>query len=381
MGYPNLARSNLAPDQFDTTWPLVLPVRLFAYFPRAGLTHRMWLVDQAPVGSWYPIGLAWHDFDCDYFALISDNARQRIQSGDIKILFYYHEGDNPADIKQRMTWLCRQHHMPKNCYWFVSANSAAKNIDQFVYFPDHELFFQYINRRQHAEIDFIQPRAYDFTILSRTHKWWRATALADLARDHLLDQSLWSYNIDVDISDDPSQNPIGIDSIPGLRSHLEGFVSGGPYRCDGLDAQAHNDHRHVNLDLYQHSWCHVVLETHFDADQSGGTFLTEKTYKCLKFGQPFVIVGPPGSVAALRERGYRMCDHAIDHSYDSVLDNTERWIAIKQELCALKSRMNLTWLQSCRADLEWNRHHFMHAHGDLLENLVSRLSQLNTGTP
>jgi hypothetical protein len=48
-----------------------------------------------------------------------------------------------------------------------------------------------------------------------------------------------------------------------------------------------------------------VFETHFDADQSGGAFLTEKTFKPIKHGQLFFIAGLLAVYKVLRDQGYR----------------------------------------------------------------------------
>ena len=381
LGYPNLAQHDLGPDEFDETWPRALPVRLFAYFPMAGHRHRSWLIEDAPAGSWYPIGLAWHDFALDYFALISDSCRRRVRDGDVRLLFYYHEGDNPHRIRERFEFLRCQHDFPTGSYVFLSANSASQDVDNFVYWPDHEIFFQYINRHQHADPPGPGPRDHDFVALNRTHKWWRATCMADLHRSRLLDQSLWSYNPEIDIGDQRDDNPICVADLPGLLTDLETFLQNGAHRCDDLDDITQNDHRTVNTGLYQTAYCHLILETHFDADQSGGTFLTEKTYKCLKFGQPFVIIGPPGSLRALRDRGYRVFDHAMDNSYDDILDNTQRWRAIKRTIQAIKQQDVQSWFESCLDDVRWNQHYFMHGHAELLDQLVLRLDQLSTVTP
>lgn len=373
LGYPNLAKPGLSPDDFDVTWPKTLPVRLFAYFPEAGMKHRTWLVERAPRGSWYPIGLAWHDFDCDYFSLLPESTHRRVASGDIKILFYYHEGDNPERIKQRMDQLCKDHEFPGDAYMFVSANSASSGLENMFYFPDHELFFRYVNRRQSAvSLARIDGR-WDFTVLNRTHKWWRATCMADLYRDGTLDNSLWSYNHKIDVGDRFEDNPISIHQLPHMNEDLARFLQGSPYSCDQFDEVEQNDHRSVNQDLYDRSWCHIVLETHFDADQSDGTFLTEKTYKCIKFGQPFVIVGPAHSLEALRQRGYRVFDDEIDNSYDQISDNTQRWIAVKRSIQDLQQRIGAEWFDRCQSDIQWNQHHFMNGHGDLLEQLIEKL--------
>jgi hypothetical protein len=380
LGYPNLAKLNLASNEFDTTWPRTLPVRLFSYFPQMGIPTNVWTIDQAPNGSWYPVGLAWHDFDCDYLALVPPRTYQRIKIGQIRMLFYYHEGDNPYRIKQRLDMLCARHGFPCDSYVFVSANSAADALDNFIYFPDHELFFRYINRRQRSCLPTVGPKQKDFTVINRTHKWWRATCMADLHSQGLLENSFWSYNSNIDINDEAESNPISLDQLLDVRVHLHKFLKNTPYTCDTLDPHAQNDHRQVNLDLYTKSYCHIILETHFDADQSGGTFLTEKTYKCIKFGQPFVIVGPPNSIAILRSRGYRVFDHVIDHSYDTITDNTERWLALRATIRDLKFKISPQWLAQCQQDLEWNQNHFANGYGDLLNDLVNRLGQLSTGT-
>jgi hypothetical protein len=378
LGYPNLAVANLGPDEFDVTWPRALPVRLFAYFTVADMHHRNWLVEHAPVGSWYPIGLAWHDFDCDYFDLLPPLTHDRVKSGEIKLLFYYHEGDNPQRIKTRFDHLCDKHGFPRNSYLFLIANSAGDQLENFMYFPDHELFFRYVNRYQRPDFQISLDRKYTFTVLNRTHKWWRASCMADLHRNSALENSLWSYDHTVDIGDQYHDNPICVDDIPGLHKSLNDFLAGSPYSCDNADKKQQNDHRQVNASLYTQSYCHVILETHFDADQSGGTFLTEKTYKCLKYSQPFIIVGPPHSLQALRDRGYRVFDHAIDNSYDSIVDNTKRWKAVKQSILDIKSKISREWFEGCLEDLRWNQQKFLGGSTELMELLVDRLYQLST---
>ena len=164
-----------------------------------------------------------------------------------------------------------------------------------------------------------------FTVLNRTHKWWRASIMTDLWRHGILGRSQWSYNFDIDCGDQPEDNPIEIDSIKHLRRDLDLFKQECPHTCDDLTSDQHNDHHLHVPEHYTNSYCSIILETHFDADGSGGAFLTEKTFKCLKHGHPFVIVGAPGSLNTLRQLGYRVFDHAIDNSYDWETDNTQRW--------------------------------------------------------
>lgn len=358
LGYPNLAAEDLYPNEFDTTWPLCIPMRLLMYLRRANIGFCTHTVNNAPVGSWYPVALGWHDHELDYFSLMSWQIRSRLKEKSIRVLFYYHEGDNPTMIKKIMDHHASLHDLPADCYLFVSANTVADQLDNFFYFSDHEHFFQYINRGQRPPLINYNQRPYQFTALNRTHKWWRAAVMSDLWRHGYLTQSQWSYNTECVINDDEKDNPLRINEFAGWYHSMIDMLQGGPYICDSMDADKHNDHRSVNIDLYHQSYCHLVLETHFDADGSGGSFLTEKTYKCLKYGQPFILIGPPGSLKSLRAQGYRVFDHALDNSYDQIEDNTERWLAIRAVIEDLRNKNMHQWFLSCVDDLEHNQRLF-----------------------
>jgi len=374
LGYPNLAQLGLQGHEFDDRWPRTVPLRLLMYFDRANIITKSFTVQDAPVGSWYPVALAWHDFDCDYISLMSSIVLSRVRNREIRILFYYHEGDDPAKIKKHIDTLCYNHNLPHDCYLFISANTNAAYVDNFLYFSDHEHFFRYVNRKQSIPEIVIGSRSHDFTALNRTHKWWRASCMADLKKLGVLDHSLWSYNTQCTIGDREIDNPLELDSVSGWRDAVKDFISQGPYFCDSDDDQSHNDHRCVPINLYQDSYCHLVLETLFDADQSGGAFLTEKTYKAIKFGQPFVIIGTAHSLRTLRQHGYRTFDHVIDNTYDEITDNTQRWLAIRKSILEIRSQDMHQWFLKCLPDIEHNQQIFRDVQEQLLNNITQRLS-------
>jgi hypothetical protein len=180
--------------------------------------------------------------------------------------------------------------------------------------------------------------------------------MSQLQQSLLLENSFWSYNTSCLVGDLPEDNPIPM--TDSEKELMHDFVNKGPYYCDSDNATAHNNHRYVSDHLYTHSYCHLVLETLFDADQSNGTFITEKTYKCIKFGQPFVLVGPVGSLEALRQAGYRTFDHAIDNSYDQIKDNGQRWDAVKHAIGNIKKENLHQWYLKCLPDLIHNQQLF-----------------------
>lgn len=378
--YPALSKWEAEPytpewRQFVQHWPHTVPCELIEHCATHGVEYELYTIDHFPVGSYYPIGIGFFNFGVDYFGLMSDAVHDALKSGQLTVLFYYHEGDNPYYIKERLDGLCLAWDLPVDCYRFVSGNTAAKHIPGFIYFPDHELLYWQRNKETDPAAIHTNFRNQDFTVLSRTHKWWRATAVADLYRNNLLENSYWSYNTEVTINDQFKDNPIEIDTLE-IRNYLPEFIAGGPYRADQLTAVEHNDHSRIELNHYTDSYCNIILETHFDADQSGGTFLTEKTFKVLKHGQPFVIVGPAGSLAALRNLGYRTFDHCMDNTYDLIENNTQRWQAVLDTVRQLKNHNMKKWFTSCSEDLKHNQNLFVASKADRLNRLLTKLKTL-----
>jgi len=377
--YPELAKWSAEPytaawRQFVQQWPNTVPVELYEHFNTHGIDYNLCefnTVDNTTI-PYYTVGIGFFNFDVDYFALMSTTTRQQLQQEQLTVLFYYHEGDNPYHIKQRLDDLCQHHQLPSTCYRFISGNTAADKIKNFVYFSDHELLYWHRNRQIAPTPIHSKRRTHNFTVLSRTHKWWRATVMTDLHRAGLLENSYWSYGTDIALDESETDNPIEVDTL-GIRSDITEFLSNGPYTCDAKTASQHNDHHIIEIDHHAESYCNIVLETHFDADGSGGAFLTEKTFKAIKHGQPFVIIGCPGSLAALRKMGYRTFDHAIDNSYDSIQNNTERWIAVRSAIAHIKSQDLHTWFESCRSDIEYNQQLFCSTKSGRLNTLLERI--------
>lgn len=371
VGYPNLASGQARPYtnewyQFDNQYPRVVPLRLLLYTQDYSVSTSEHLSTKA----WYPIGLGWFDFEFDYFSAIPclDRVRQKL----LKVLFYYHEGDNPFRIKERLDTLVSRNNLPHDCYIFISANTQASKIKNFIYFPDHEFFFRYINRNQ-VNTDLVHELKHDFTVLSRLPKWWRASIISDLFSNQLLASSLLSYNTANETIDNEADNPIELDIVPGWRENAR-WITYCKFKCDNLSHNDHNNHGVVNTYLYTATKCSIVLETHFDVDQSNGAFLTEKTFKPIKFGQPFVVAGGPGSLQALRDSGYRVFDGIIDNEYDTILDNTKRYLALRGSL--IKIQANKQFYQECLSDVLHNQKIFNDRATAPVNNLLKELECL-----
>ena len=361
--YPALAVWQAAPytqewQQFGKHWPYTIPVNLYDFCDNQQFSYNLHTIDNYPPGSFYTIALQIFDFTIDYFSLISLTILQHVIDKKLRILFFYDEGDNPYNIKIRLDNLCNKNNLPLDCYIFISANTSASLIPQFAYCPCDELLYWQRNQQVPAADVLTNTRSKEFTVLSRTHKKWRATVMTDLYRQRILDNSYWSYRTDINLLNDNDVNPIEI-IAKILKSDIERFLSKCPYSCDQLTSDQHNDHKITELEHFSNSYCSIILETHFDADSSNGAFITEKTFKAIKHGHPFIIVGCAGSLELLRQLGYRTFDHLIDCSYDSEVNNTERWIKIVNSINKIKQQNMHEWFLKCIEDIKYNQQIFL----------------------
>lgn len=376
--YPALAQWQARPytrawREFGDHWPWTTPVRIEEYCRQHQYPVELYSLDSFPDHCWYPICLGFFDFSIDYVSLLTDACRTALQKRRLRLLFMYHEGDNPLRIKQHLDTLCQQHGLDSDCYAFVSSNTSADQLEHFVSFQDFELWYYQRNLDvQPLSVD--RQRTKDFLCLNRIHKMWRAAVITDLESLGVLDNSAWSY-CNVDTKDD-QENPLQIDLIPQLRYRTQKFLARAPYYADNFTDQQRNDHSQFARDLYQDTCCNIVTESQMDVDQSGGVFLTEKTFKPIKHAQMFFIVGAAGSLAQLRRMGYRVFDHVLDNSYDMIEDATQRWLCVRdaiqqayqQGICDLYAR--------CRSDIEHNQRLFLAAPAQRLNSLAERLENI-----
>lgn len=378
--YPALAHHQARPytqswREFGQHWPYTIPPRLQEYFDSHGVDYHVTTIDQPwPQQAWYPVALGFFDFGIDYFELMSSTVLGALRQGNLRVLFCYHEGDNPQRIQLRLNALCQQHRLPTTCYVFVSSNTAADSIPGFVCFHDFELWYWQRNQLTPATTIHHEPRQRDFTCLNRLHRWWRATAMSDLHTQGLLNNSYWSY---CETAHSPEDSPIEVDMIPQLRWRRDQWLQGAPYVCDELTQDQRNDHSVTMPELFANAWCNIVLESQFDVDQSNGVFLTEKTFKPIKHGQLFFVVGAQGSLQVLRDLGYRVFDGVLNNTYDQIENHTQRWLALRDAVATAQPNLP-TLFQQALSDIEHNQQLFCQLKTQRLNNLIGKIHEQNS---
>jgi len=78
----------------------------------------------------------------------------------------------------------------------------------------------------------------------------------------------------------------------------------------------------------------VVLETLFDDRR---WHLTEKTFRPIACGQPFILASTPGALGYLKSYGFKTFGDYIDESYDEITDPIDRLSAIVRTMQSISS--------------------------------------------
>jgi hypothetical protein len=114
-----------------------------------------------------------------------------------------------------------------------------------------------------------------------------------------------------------------------------------------------------NLEIYESSQLTVVTESHFN--QTGGLFITEKTFRPLLVGHPFMILGQKGTLEKLRSWGFSTDFDGIDQLYDLIEDDQERFLHFHRSLkdwYNVPSEEKKLMLQKWKSTIKHNFDHY-----------------------
>jgi hypothetical protein len=153
--------------------------------------------------------------------------------------------------------------------------------------------------------NFVQSRKFDLGCLNGNPRPHRIANYYQLMKKSYKDQmSISFYNVDVD--------PWRQDDVPLLDEELNYWNSirhSLPPRSSIFQS--------IDLPQLLDSCLHLVTETTVEP----GVFITEKTWKPVIAGVPFLIFGNPGTMSFLKTLGVDTYDDVIDHAYyDSEAD-------------------------------------------------------------
>jgi hypothetical protein len=213
-----------------------------------------------------------------------------------------------------------------------------------------------------AEIFNKSNKPYKFLFLNGRIRSHRKYLLEHFRSTGLLDQSLWS----------------NLDSNPGAGKTLKHPRMYSPTTTRSLPVQyevhryqnstIETDNHYKKYHLFNNEWGEIFLEpsayidTYFSlvtetVFEYPYSFRTEKIWKPIAMGHPFIAVANQGYYRDLQNLGFQTFGHVIDESFDSIEDNQqriERIVEIVEDLC---QRDLDSFLKECYTVCKYNQQH------------------------
>lgn len=271
-----------------------------------------------------------------------------IREGRCKIVFLFNnegtshtEGYPDFEIveKWRVKW-----NLPEYSIIFITGNHLGPEIEKennFKYkiipFSDFEMW-----NYQHTQNDIIDfkpdPDRYLFLTYNRNIRIPRLFLLANLLKLGLLDKGMASLG---------DYKHTSYHNIRLLEEeYYKELANRSPLILN--DDLNYNLAPNVNIQDHEKTFISIVTESLVSEKT---LFLSEKIWKPIQLGHPFMVLGNPGTLEYLQQQGYKTFSNWIDESYDKALDFGQRGSMICSEIERF-ANMSLQELTAIRKEME-----------------------------
>lgn len=207
----------------------------------------------------------------------------------------------------------------------------------------------------------IKEKSKDFLCFNKVPREHRIRLLERVLENNLLDSSYYSF-----------------EGLPNWLTHLpkefKNIISNKdkfPIRLN-ITPERQNPAmlEYEDFKYFDNSYFSIVTETTFYNEETPrinryGTmdniFITEKTFKCFPAMHPFIVFAYPGILSELRKLGYKTFSPYIDETYDTIVNDDDRFEAIWKEINRLLQKTTLEWIQwqtDIKEIVEFNKNHF-----------------------
>lgn len=199
-----------------------------------------------------------------------------------------------------------------------------------------------------AEIYSRTTKPYKFLFLNgrgRSHRRW---LIQRWLSSDLLSQTLWS---NLDSPSGPIQTlpkPYEVDRYQHTQTDTQGYVKFALFDNEWGEI-------YLNPEAYIDTYFSVVTETVHDYPYS---FRTEKIWKPIVMGHPWIAVANQGFLRDMRNLGFQTFGHLIDESFDHIENNQDRLRRVAhtvEDLC----RQDLpAFLAAAEQTCKYNQQHY-----------------------
>ena len=231
-------------------------------------------------------------------------------------------------------------------YFYYITNSGRAHIDvnhyhMNVFMPrNYRRFYQHVSLPTTYVVEPKQRRFLCFNYALHAHRVWLYIMLHDQG---VLENSYWSMPLQWREYQFMQRIEYFKQSLTGkqvqeiLAISQEQIASAEhllPLTADPDYSREHQDNNPHAPQLYADSLVSIITETHFFENT---LHLTEKTFKPISFLHPFIMVSTAGSLAYLKDLGFKTFDSIWDESYDQEQDPVQRLIKLKELILTINN--------------------------------------------
>jgi nucleoside-diphosphate-sugar epimerase len=262
--------------------------------------------------------------------------------------------DNNFDLEIIDKWI-NESELPHQNVHYLSGNLMIDEVrkNKNLNFKCHgvssfDFWLNYIDVKSYNTIEF-KPKNENFYFLSynRNPRRHRLLFLSKLLQMNLLNYGKVSCN-KFDVTN--FSHETWFDLVNNLNEIVPIIID------KPLEINWAND---MTLNDYEETFVSVVTETLVDKNT---LFISEKIWKPIAIGHPFIILGNKGSLKYLKENGFKTFDKWFDESYDDSEDMEEKIEMITNTINSIKNKTVDELIQireEMREICEYNRNRFI----------------------
>lgn len=159
-----------------------------------------------------------------------------------------------------------------------------------------------------------------FLSLNNRAMWYRQALFYLFVKNNLLEKSIFSYRA-TDTFNEGNQFDKTHGRVPNILEILDQDISEikkiVPYTIPNDNIKLTGSWKFDHDYFYNTTFCSVITETYLE---QGDPFFTEKVFKPIAFGHPFLLCASDQSLFLLKELGFETFPEIFDESYDQEKD-------------------------------------------------------------
>lgn len=288
------------------------------------------------------------------FSCVSKEYLDDIRNGKSKILLLFmYEGysgiDGNRDFEIIEEWRLKEN-LPINSVYYLCGNLLSEKIVKEKNFGFIAKGIQHFEPWNKYKGDIVNFKPIDnkhlFLSYNRQPRTHRVRFIIDLCEKNLINRGLISFNKISDFIYDVSDE---------TKSYL---LENMPFMIGNTETLYYNLAINITPEDFEKTFISVVTET---MTENGTLFFSEKIWKPIMVGHPFMVLGNVGSLKYLKELGYKTFDKWIDESYDNenLMENRSKMIVNELSKFELKTVDELIDIRKEMSEIcEYNREHF-----------------------